>query len=138
MMIIEINEIPAIDDLPDDVRAVVNSVGLQFAPPVLFGTSARNGKIIMLASCDSSAAAVEDALSQDTDDDQGKPLKRDLGVKVLAVAGEPVDQSLLLPYFDEVPVFAVDEDGELQVTGYEQVTDLTGKLQTWAGREWQY
>ena len=56
------------------------------------------------------------------------------GFDVVAVESEPLNQLELLPFFADVPV--VDEDGE--VTHYEPVTDITGKLQTFAGKAWTY
>jgi len=56
----------------------------------------------------------------------------------LAVENETVDQSLLLPYFVDVPVFDFDDDGEYIQTGTEPVTELTDKLQVWAGKNWKY
>ena len=57
----------------------------------------------------------------------------DLNWSILAVEGEKIDQAPLLGFMSDLPVF---DDGE-QI-GVKEVLDLTGKLQTFAGRNWNY
>jgi hypothetical protein len=64
--------------------------------------------------------------------ESGESVEITLDWDIVAAEHEQVDQSKLLPWFEPVPVF--NEDGE-QIDE-EPVTDLTNKLQVWAGKKW--
>jgi hypothetical protein len=100
----------------------------------MIGTQPIDGKQLLFINVKASRLEVEAMTSQNAFDDDGKQVAFDLGWNVLAVENEIVDQSLLLPYFVDALMF--DEEGE-QV-GTEPVTDLTNKLQVWAGKQWIY
>ena len=134
MMILEVQEGSDIELMPDELKALIASVRGEFAEGIMIGTQPVDGKQLLFINVESSRLEVEALTNQNAFDDDGKQVAFDLGWNVLAVENEIVDQSLLLPYFVDVPVF--DEEGE-QV-GTEPVTDLTNKLQVWAGKQWIY
>ena len=134
MMILEVQEGADIELMPDELKALIASVRGEFAEGIMIGTQPVDGKQLLFINVEASRLEVEALTNQNAFDDDGKQVAFDLGWNVLAVENEIVDQSLLLPYFVDVPVF--DEEGE-QV-GTEPVTDLTNKLQVWAGKQWIY
>jgi hypothetical protein len=138
MMILEVQEGADIALMPDALKAAIAKVSGQFAEGLMLGTQPVGGMQLLFINVEASKAEVEALTNDDVFDDDGNQIAFDLGWSVLAVENELVDQSLLLPYFVDVPVFEIDEDGEYVQTGTEAVTDLTGKLQVWAGKQWIY
>tara|TARA_R110000796_G_scaffold233388_1_gene351923 strand:+ start:75 stop:494 length:420 start_codon:yes stop_codon:yes gene_type:complete len=138
MMILEVQEGADIAIMPDELKAIIASVKGEFAEGIMIGTKPLLGMQLLFINVDASKDDVEELTNNDIFDEDGKQIAFDLGWSVLAVENEIVDQSLLLPYFVDVPVFEFDEDGEYVQTGTEPVTDLTGKLQVWAGKQWVY
>jgi hypothetical protein len=138
MMILEVNEGADIELMPEELRAIIASVKGEFVEGIMIGTQPIGGMQLLFINVDASKVEVEALTNSDAFDDDGNQIAFDLGWSVLAVENELVDQSLLLPYFVDVPVFEIDEDGEYVQTGTEAVTDLTGKLQVWAGKQWIY
>jgi hypothetical protein len=138
MMILEVNEGADIELMPKELRAIIASVKGEFVEGIMIGTQPIGGMQLLFINVDASKVEVEALTNSDAFDDDGNQIAFDLGWSVLAVENELVDQSLLLPYFVDVPVFEIDEDGEYVQTGTEAVTDLTGKLQVWAGKQWIY
>lgn len=134
MMILEVQEGSDIELMPDELKALIASVRGEFAEGVMIGTQPVDGKQLLFINVEANRDQIETMTSADIFDEDGNQIAFDLGWNVLAVENEIVDQSLLLPYFVDVPVF--DEEGE-QV-GTEPVTDLTNKLQVWAGKSWLY
>ena len=134
MMIIEVPESTSFATMPDEVKEQIAKLGGQFVEEIMIGTQAVDGKKLIFTYVKADKATVELLTNNDLFDEDGNQYGFDLGWSVLATEGETVDQSLLLPYFADAPI--VDSEGE--ITGYEPVTDLTGKLQVWAGKEWQY
>lgn len=133
-MILEIAAGAEFDDMPEELQAAIQKAKIQWPESIMLGTEPVNGMQLIFVMCGVSADELEFLMNNDEFDDEGNQIAFNLGWSVLAVEGEPVDQSLLLPYFSEVPV--IDEEGN--ITGTEPVTDLTGKIQTWAGRKWEY
>jgi hypothetical protein len=138
MMILEVNEGADIELMPDELKAIIASVKGEFAEGIMIGTQPIGGMQLLFINVGASKAEVETLMNNDVFDDDGNQIAFDLGWSVLAVENELVNQSLLLPYFVDVPVFEIDEEGEPVQTGTEAVTDLTGKLQVWAGKQWIY
>lgn len=122
-MIIEIDEETEFDNLPEEQQADVKSANIQWPESIMLGTEAVNGKTLLMIACDASVEQIEGMISA-----------HNLTWLVLAVENEPIIQGLLLPFYSDVPTF--DEDGEQ--TGTEAVTDLTDKIQTFAGHNWLY
>ena len=142
MMIIAVRANPDLANLPEQAQKVLQRVGFQYPEPQLLGTkTVANKKLILI---ESSALPEElETLTYEGDetfDEEGKSngKSKAFDIEVLAREDEIVDQSLLLPCFEDVPVLELNEDGDLVETGTEPVTDLTGKLQIWAGRQWLY
>jgi hypothetical protein len=138
MMILEVNEGADIELMPDDLKAAIAAVKGEFAEGLMIGTQPVGGKQLLFINVNASKGDVEALTNNDLFDDDGKQIAFDLGWSVLAVEDEIVDQSLLLPYFVDTPIFDFDENGEYVQIGTEPVTDLTGKLQVWAGKNWIY
>lgn len=122
-MIIEIDESTEFDNLPEEQQADVTGANIQWPESIMLGTEAVNGKSLLMIACDVPRETIE-----------GMIAAHNLTWLVLAVENEPIIQALLLPFYSDVPTF--DEDGEQ--TGTEAVTDLTGKIQTFAGHSWLY
>ena len=134
MMILEVQEDSDIELMPDELKALIASVRGEFAEGIMIGTQPVDGKQLLFINVEATREEVGYLTNNNDFNDDGKQIAFDLGWNVLAVENEIVDQSLLLPYFVDVPMF--DEEGE-QV-GTEPVTDLTNKLQVWAGKQWIY
>lgn len=133
-MILEISEGAEFDVMPEELQKAIMKAGIEWPESRLIGTSAVNGKQLILILSTVDKAALEDLMNNDEFDGDGNQIKFDLGWSVLACEGEQVNQNALLPYFDDTPIF--DEEGD-QI-GTEPVTDLTDKLQIWAGHKWLY
>ena len=138
MMILEVTEGANIELMPDELKALIASVKGEFAEGLMIGTQPVDGKQLLFINVEATREQVEFLTGSDAFDDDGNQIAFDLGWTVLAVENETVDQSLLLPYFADVPVFDFDDDGEYIQTGTEPLTDLTDKLQVWAGKNWKY
>ena len=112
---------------------------LQSPEDRLPGTHAQAGYQLVLVMGAGTAAEVGDTFSGDIVtgyDEAGDPIVENLGLdwQIVAQEGVAIDQAALLPYFDADPV--LDENGD--VIGDQPVTDLTGRLQVWAGRQWTF
>ena len=134
MYIIEIPEGTRFADMPVELQNAISANNGAYADVRLVGTEPLAGKELRLIQCDLDDETLVLLTNNDLFDDDGNQYGFDLCWSIVAQEGVPVVQSTLLPYFADVPVF--DENGD--IAGYETVTDLTGKLQTWAGKEWQY
>ena len=134
MMILEIAAGTEFDAMGEDLQAAINKAGVQWPESQLIGTSAVDGKALILVNALVDADTLTALMNNDEFDEEGNQIAFNLGWAVLAQEGEPVDQSVLLPYFNDVPV--LDVDGE--TIAFEPLTDLTGKLQVYAGKKWQY
>jgi hypothetical protein len=138
MMIIEVQEGADVALMPEELQKLINDVKGQFAEGLMLGTQPVNGMQLVLIGANLTLDEFEALTNFDVFDDDGNQIAFDLGWSVLAVENELVDQSLLLPYFVDVPVFEIDEDGEPVQTGTQPVTDLTDKIQVWSGKKWLY
>lgn len=96
----------------------------------MVGTRSYYGKHLVLACCTKEQI---EAATQPPSIDDGE-IVEPVSIKIMAVEGEPIDQTPIRPFMLEEPLF--DEDGE--ILEYIEATDLTGKLQTLAGRQWVY
>lgn len=134
MMILEIDEGTEFDLMSEDLQKAVQRAGIEWPESRLIGTSPLAGKQLILVNAKVDKDTLTDLMTVEQFDEEGQQVKFKLGWKVLACEGEPVDQLLLLPYFDDIPIF--NDDGE--IIGSEPVTDLTGKLQVWAGKKWTW
>ena len=143
MMIIAVRANPDLANLPEQAQQALNKVGFQYPEPQLLGTKTVANKKLILIESTTLPEELETLTydGEETLDEEGNPISNNglsFDIEVLAVENEVVDQSLLLPYFEDVPTFELNEDGELVETGTEPVADLTDKLQIWAGRRWIY
>ena len=134
MMIIEVPESTSFATMPDEVKTQINKLGGQFVEETMIGTETVSGKKLIFTYVKADKATVELLTNNDLFDEDNEQYGFDLGWTVLATEIEQVNQTPLLPYFSDTPI--IDSNGE--ITGYEAVTDLAGKLQVWAGKEWQY
>lgn len=134
MMILEIQEGAEFDSMPQLLQKAISKAGIEWPESRLPGTSPANGRQLILVNSLVSKEQLSFLMNNDEFDDKGNQIAFNLGWSVLACEDEPVDQDLLLSYFDDTPVF----DNEGNQIGSEPVTDLTNKLQHWAGKRWTY
>jgi len=121
------------------LQQIVRAAGITWPQARMIGTQAVGSHQLILALTKTPATEIAGWLADGypvTDPETGDTALMPLGLdwEILAVEGEKVDQSLILPFVLDTPIS--DEEGE--VLSYEPVTDVTGKLQTWAGHKWKY
>lgn len=138
-MIIEIDSLAEFSQMPAELQKAIEKAGIVWDLNILSGTQPINGKKLILVLSKVDAETLNNWMnnsypSGDFIDDQEVMFNFDLGWAILAVEDEKVDQSALLPYFINEPVF--DEAGE--VIGSIPVSDLTDRLPIWAGHNWTY
>lgn len=134
MMILEVAEGAEFDNMPEDLQKAIQKAGVTWPESIMLGTQPVNGKQLILINAKVDADTLTDLMNNDEFDENGNQIKFNLGWSVVAREDQVVNQSALLSYYLDVPVF--DELGE--VAGYEAVADLTGKIQVWAGKKWMY
>lgn len=134
MIIMEIDADANLSSMPADFRRMLVLSGVEWPETSLIGTKEVKGRKIILINSNLSKEIMTDTVNTDAFDERGNQIKFNLGWTVLACESEKVDQSVLLPYYEDIAV--LDENGH--IIGFEPVTDLTGKLQTWSGHAWQY
>lgn len=140
MMILKIQEGAEFDYMPSELQKAITRAGVVWPESRLLGTSPIDGYQLILINAKVDGDTLEQWMNVEYPtgelDESGQEIKIgfNLGWEVMAEEGRLVDQSILLPYFDDEPVF--DEEGN--VVGSEPVTDLTDKLQHWAGKRWTY
>jgi len=121
--IIKLPEGAKLDLLDEGAQAAIKSFKGQFPSGVLVGSQAVDGYELKLIMADIDATVFQEQVEV-----------IGLDWTIVAVEDITINQSLILPYMMDTPLF--DEDGEQ--TGSETVTDVTGKLQTYSGRQWGY
>lgn len=136
MMIVEIDESADFELLSDNLKTALSKADIQWPEKTLTNTRAVNGRRLILILSSESVEVLGGWISNGypvTID--GEESLIDLGIdwNILASEGETIDQSLILPFVVDDVTF--DEE---ETPTYTPVTDLTGRLQTWAGRNWIY
>ena len=134
MFIIAIPEGTTFDAMPEALQKTIAKYKGVFADGRLVDTGVYLGKELRLINADIDATTLNAVTNNDLFDEDGKQYGFDLDWDVLAVENETVDQSVLLNYWLDTNVF--DDEGD--IIGTEPVSDLTGKIQTWAGKSWLY
>ena len=134
MFIIAIPEGTTFEAMPESLQKTIAKYKGVFADGRLVDTGVYLGKELRLINADIDATTLNAVTNNDLFDDDGNQYGFDLDWDVLAVENETVDQSILLNYWIDKPVF--DDEGD--IIGTEPVSDLTGKIQTWAGKSWVY
>jgi len=119
-MIIKMDEEQSIETLPAEI------VGATY----LANAHSYYNKLLVLAMSKLTIEEVE-ALEQVVEVDDGIEVTP-YNFKVLAIQGEQIVQEPILNFIDD-KVVMVDEE-----MSSEPVTDITGKLQTFAGKKWNY
>jgi hypothetical protein len=120
--------------MPEPLQKTIAKYKGVFADGRLVDTGVYLGKELRLINADIDATTLNAVTNNDLFDDDGNQYGFDLDWDVLAVENETVDQSVLLNYWIDTNVF--DDEGD--IIGTEPVSDLTGKIQTWAGKSWVY
>ena len=142
MMIVEIDELTTLDNLSDELKQALNSGMIQWPENQMANTRIVDGKRLILILSHVKPNKLEQWLG-DGFPYRSKSDKRasdelelvDLGVtwNILATEDKKIKQGDILPYIvDDISYNENDEPI------YTPVTDLTGRLQTWAGRNWIY
>ena len=134
MFIIAIPEGTTFEAMPESLQKTIAKYKGVFADGRLVDTGVYLGKELRLINADIDATTLNAVTNNDLFDEDGNQYGFDLDWEVLAVENETVDQSVLLNYWLDKPVF--DDEGD--IIGTEPVSDLTGKIQTWAGKSWVY
>jgi hypothetical protein len=134
MFIIAIPEGTTFDAMPDELKKTIAKYKAVFADSRLVDTGVYLGKELRLINAEIDVATLLHVTNNDLFDEDGNQYGFDLDWEILAVENETVDQAELIDYWLDKPVF--DDEGE--IIGTEAVTDLTGKIQTWAGKSWVY
>jgi hypothetical protein len=123
MYIIEVPEGTDVYTLDAEIQTAVLGVSGQWPEAIMPNTQAVDGRQVVLVYADADKATIEALI-----------LGAGLDWLILAAQGETVDQAALLPFY--LPVTTYDASGN--ESGAEAVTDLTGKIQTFAGLQWDY
>jgi hypothetical protein len=135
MMIIEVPENVLFADMPAELQKQIAKLNGQFVEAMLIGTKPVDGKKLIFVSVDATAEQVEYLTNNDLfDQETEEQIAFNLGWNVVATEDTPINQALLLPYFLDDAVY----DPETEETTYTPITDLTGRVQTWAGKQWLY
>jgi len=134
MFIIAIPEGTEFEAMPEALQKTIAKYKGVFADGRLVDTGVYLGKELRLINADIDATTLNAVTNNDLFDEDGNQYGFDLDWEVLAVENETVDQSVLLNYWLDTNVF--DDEGD--IIGTEPVSDLTGKIQTWAGKSWVY
>lgn len=112
-MILKIDNDADFDLMPEELRVTITQTKIQWPQGQMIGTKSYYNKRLILILSPIEPEAIESLIDD-----------FDLNWSLLAVEGETIFQKSLLG-------FMLDEDDE-------DVTDVTGKLQTFAGHSWSY
>jgi hypothetical protein len=137
--IVKMPETEKFSGLTDEARKAIQGAKGQFPNGWLSGTKAVDGYCLKLLMCDITQDEFNDLIANGSQsiDEEGNVTFTPLGLdwEVIACECESIDHSLILPYMAGIPVY--DEENQ-EVISYDTITNITGKLQTYAGRKWQY
>lgn len=129
-MILKIDSDVSFEELNPEVQEIITSLRITWPEAKMVGTKSYYGKQLILILCPVDGDTLSQWLSDGFEkiDDTGESFKIDLGLNwsVVAEEGKPLDHDEILKYIEDDP-----DSGE-------PVTDITGKLQTWAGHKWTY
>lgn len=106
----------------DELQAAIRSVNGQYPESIMYGTEPVGGFQLVLIYAEVNPIELDAMIAM-----------QDINWEVMAEPGTPVDQSKLLPFFSEV--VTIDASGN---ETFSPVTDLTNKLQVFAGLSWVY
>lgn len=134
MMILEISDEAEFDSMSEELQDAIQKAGIQWPESQLIGTKPVDDKKLILVNSKLKPSELEYLMNRDEFDEEGNQVAFNLGWSIVACEDEPVNQSVLLPYFNDTPI--LDEEGN-QI-GAEPVTDLTNRLQVWAGKKWTW
>jgi hypothetical protein len=134
MFIIAIPEGTEFEAMPEALQKTIAKYKGVFADGRLVDTGVYLGKELRLINADIDATTLKAVTNNDLFDEDGNQYGFDLDWDVLAVENKTIDQPVLLNYWPDKPV--IDDEGD--IIGTEPVSDLTGKIQTWAGKSWVY
>jgi len=134
MFIIAIPEGTTFEAMPEALKKTIAKYKGVFADGRLVDTGVYLGKELRLINADIDAYQLATITNADLFDEEGNQYGFDLHWEVLAAQDQVVDQDLLLDYWLDKPV--LDDEGD--IIGTEPVSDLTGKIQTLAGKSWVY
>lgn len=121
--IMKVGESVDFDDMEPELKKAIRAIGVQWPESQMPGTKVTGGHKLILIMANASREDLENAI---------KAFKLDW--QVVADEDSVIDQDLLLPFIEGAPRW----NEETEDFGYEPVTDLTGKLQTWSGKQWRY
>ncbi len=131
-LIIEINETDDFESFPDELKAALTDAGISIEMK-LAGTKAVDGRILILTTSKYDDTVLNDLFNGEYMH-ENKTYNFDLGWQVVAEENVKINQGDILPFMSDINLF--DDDGN--ATGFEVVTDITDKLQTFSGRNWVY
>lgn len=140
MMIVEIDAGADFEQMPVELQGAIRRCGIEWPQAMVVGTQAVDGKQLILINSSVDAGTLLEWMNGDYPIVGGKLgtepvyIQFNLGWSVLACEGETIDPGPILPYM--LPDVTTDDEGN--VIDSQPVTDLAGRLQTWAGRKWAY
>ena len=137
-MILKINENADFNAMPEILKRAIKEGDISWPENKMIGTKAVDGKKLILISTSLRKDELESWLIgfYPVADDEGDVSFIDFGLdwEIVACEGEIIDQDLIIPFINELPVY--DENGEVDY--FEEVFDITDKLQTIGSRVWTY
>ena len=134
MFIIAIPEGTTFEAMPEALQKTIAKYKGVFADGRLVDTGVYEGKELRLINAEIDASTLNALTNNDLFDEGDNQYGFDLDWDVLAAQDTAINQGLLIDYWLDKPVF--NDEGD--IIGTEPVTDLTGKIQTWAGKQWVY
>ena len=123
MFIFQVPEGTDVTEVSEEIKTAIASVGGEYSSGVLYGTQPVSGYQLTLVQAQASQIEIETLISN-----------FELDWTILAAQDQAIDQDLLLPYFHDV--VSIDPDTQEEV--FTPVTDLTDKIQVYAGQKWTY
>lgn len=126
MMILKIDENTEFDVMGKELQDAIIRAGVRWPESRLLSTKPVDGKQLILINAVVDGETLERWMNVEyptnevNEFGQREKVAFNLGWEVLAEEGQIVDQSLLIPFYIGNPA------------------DLTGKLQTWSGKNWAY
>ena len=143
MMIVEIDAGIDLDNLSDELKQAIYSGLIQWPDNQLSNTKIIDGKRLILILSYVKPNKLEKWINEGfpyrvkgdkRPDEELEDIDLGISWKILAVENKVIKQADILPYIVDDSIY--DENGDF--VEFQPVTDLAGKLQTWAGRNWVY
>lgn len=134
MMILEIDAQADFDLMSDELKKAVGAAQVEWDIGTISGSQEVLEKRLILVQTSASKQELTDLMNTDEFDEEGNQIAFNLGWSVVACEDEAIDESLILPYMVDQPVF--DESGD--ILSYEPVISVKDSLPVYGGKKWTY